>query len=58
MSFPIHDWQFWAVTGIFAAAALWLARGFLPFPGSKRRRQRRRTTRRATLTVGGRPISK
>ena len=55
MTFPIHDWQFWAATGAFVLAALWLLRGFLP--GSKRRR-RRRSARRATLTVGGKPISK
>lgn len=57
MAFPIHDWQFWVVTGVFVASALWLGRGLLPLPGSKRRRGRR-TARRATLTVGGKPLSK
>lgn len=55
MAFPVHDWQFWVVTGLFALAVLWLLRGVLP--GAKRRRRRRRE-RRATLTVGGRPVSK
>ena len=55
MSFPIHDWQFWVATGLFVLAGLWLCRGLLP--GAKRRR-RRRAARRATLTVGGKPVSK
>jgi hypothetical protein len=55
MSFPVHDWQFWATTGLFILAAAWLLRGLLP--GSKRRRQRR-SARRAMLTVGGKPVSK
>lgn len=54
MSFPIHDWQFWAVTGIFAAAVLWVCRGLLP--GSKARRRKR--GHRATLTLGGKAIGK
>jgi hypothetical protein len=58
MTFPIHDWQFWVTTGVFACAAVWLLRGFLPIPFLKRRRQRRRGTRRATLTVGGKSVTK
>lgn len=52
MSFPWGDWQFWVVTGVFLLAVLWIARGMLP--GSAARRKKR--TRRATLTVGGRPV--
>lgn len=49
MSFPVHDWQFWVVTGLFLAAAGWMGRGLV-------RRSKRRRTKRATLTVGGKPL--
>lgn len=48
--FPVHDWQFWAVTGVFVCAVLWLARGFLPW---KRGGKARGKTTRVSLTVGG-----
>ncbi|MBL8746702.1 MAG: hypothetical protein JNK58_10150 [Phycisphaerae bacterium] len=54
MSFPVHDWQFWAVTVVFLAAVLWVGRGLLP--GSAARRRRR--GRRAMLTLGGKAIDK
>lgn len=58
MTFPLHDWQFWVVTGAALLAALWLLRGILPIPWLKRRRRRRRQSRSATLTVGGKTISR
>jgi hypothetical protein len=50
MTLPIRDPQFWIVTAIALAAALWLFRGFLPG------RKKRQSQRRATLTIGGRPV--
>ena len=52
MNFPTHDWQFWTVTGVFVIALLWLTRGLIPWPGKKRRRG----SRKATLTVAGKPL--
>ena len=49
MNVPLGDWQFWAVTALFALAVLWLARGVLP--GRKKKR-----ARRVRLTVGGRSM--
>lgn len=53
MRFPVDDWQFWAATAIFAGALAWILRSLpIPFVG----RKRNRTRRKATLTVGGKPI--
>jgi hypothetical protein len=30
MSFPVHDWQFWVVTGVAVCALVYLARKLLP----------------------------
>jgi hypothetical protein len=54
VSFPVYDWQFWAVTGVFVAAMVWVFRGALP--GSAKRRKKR--GHRATLTLGGRAVGK
>lgn len=56
--FPVHDWQFWVVSGAAALAAMWLLRGVLPIPWLSRRRRARRGAHRATLTIDRRPISK
>lgn len=58
MSLPTSDWQFWATTAVFAGAVLWLIRGLLPIPALRRRRRRRAGSRRAILTVGGKPVPK
>jgi hypothetical protein len=59
MTLPIHDWQFWVATGIFLFAAAWLLRGVVPIPFlSRRARRRKRGERRATLTVGGKPVDR
>lgn len=50
-AFPVHDWQFWVVTALFLAAVAWLARGIIP-----RLKGRKGASRRATLTVGGKPV--
>lgn len=47
-AFPIDDWQFWAATSIFALAAAFLVRKFVPVVGLRRSR---RTQRRVTLTI-------
>lgn len=52
-SFPVHDWQFWAVTALAAAAASWLLRGLIPVPGLAKSKSK---GRRATLTVDGKPV--
>lgn len=57
-SIPWTDWQFWAVT-LVALGALWfLTRGLWPAPFGTRRRPGQAPTRRATLTVGGKPVGR
>jgi hypothetical protein len=51
MSFPLHDWQFWVVTALAAAAAAWLIRGLLRFILHTRRGKA--PPKRATLTIEG-----
>jgi hypothetical protein len=53
MSLPVHDWQFWAVSGAALVALLWLLRAVLPSRLIPRRWRRRGQERRATLTIGG-----
>lgn len=51
MGLPLHDWQFWVVTlAVLAALAylVWQVVGAI--------RARRGRARRATLTVGGKPV--
>ncbi len=50
-SFPVHDWQFWAVTAVFIAAVAWLGRGVVPALRGKKA-----ASHKATLTVGGKPV--
>jgi hypothetical protein len=57
-AFPVHDWQFWVVTGVALVAALWLLRAILPIPWIQKRRRAKRTQHRATLTVEGRTVAK
>jgi hypothetical protein len=57
MSFPFHDWQFWATTAVFLAAAAWLLREVLPVPVLRRFR-RNRKKRRVNLTIEGRTPEK
>jgi hypothetical protein len=54
MTIPVHDWQFWAVTGAFILALAWLLRGVLPIPILSKRHRRRKSQKRVTLTVDGR----
>ncbi len=49
---PIHDWQFWAVTVIAIAAGAFLLRPLW------RKARGSGKQRRATLTIGGKPIGK
>lgn len=54
---PVSDWQFWAVTLLAAVALFYVLRAVVPdsfWP----RRFRRKGQRRATLTVGGKPVDK
>lgn len=51
---PLGDWQFWAVTSLFALAVLWLLRGSLPVVGKRFRRGRKQ--RRVNITVGGKTV--
>ncbi|MFG0326445.1 MAG: hypothetical protein ACF8SC_04145 [Phycisphaerales bacterium JB037] len=52
---PVHDPEFWVVTAAALAAFVWLCWRITPI---RRLLRRKRTPRgrRATLTVGGRPI--
>jgi hypothetical protein len=45
-TFPVGDWQFWAVSVCALAAVLFLCRGLIP--GKKRKKQREK---RVTLTI-------
>lgn len=45
-TFPVDDWQFWAVSTCALVAGLYLFRGFLPWPKKKRGREKR-----VTLTI-------
>ena len=49
---PVHDWQFWAVTGIAAAAVLYILRAAIP--AKYRPGKRRKGGTAASLTIGGR----
>lgn len=51
MGLPVSDWQFWVVTLLVLAAASYLV---WQVAGAVRARKRR--GRRATLTVGGKPV--
>lgn len=53
MKVPVDDWQFWVVTALVLLAALWIARGLLPG-----RRKNKAQQRRATLTIGGKPVER
>ena len=56
MSLPVGDWQFWAVTAIFAAALAWILRGVLPIPFLSKRHRQRKRERRVNITVGGKSV--
>lgn len=55
MSLPITDWQFWAVTVAAAFAASWLFRGLIGRM-LRRGKARRPASRRAVLTISGKPV--
>jgi hypothetical protein len=50
-SFPITDWQFWAVTLIALAAAAWLLKGIMPIPYLSKRARTKKQSKRVSLTV-------
>lgn len=58
MSFPVGDWQFWAVTAIAVVAFAWLTRNVLPIPVLNRRAKAKKTQKRVTLTIGGKSPGK
>lgn len=51
-----HDWQFWVVTLVCAGALLWRVRGVVRW--GKRNPLHRAPTRKATLTIDRKPVSK
>lgn len=57
-AFPIHDWQFWVVTAIALAAAVWLLKGFIPVPWLSRRLKARKQTKSVALTIEGKAREK
>lgn len=58
MSFPVGDWQFWAVTAIAVVAFAWLTRNVLPIPLLSKRAKAKKTQKRVTLTIGGKSPGK
>jgi len=52
---PVGDWQFWAATLLAVVALTFLLRAALPIRALRGRSSRRRS-RRATLTVDGKPV--
>ena len=57
-AFPIDDWQFWAVTLVFLAAAAWLLKGVLPIPWLTRRAKAKKQTKHVSITVEGKTPEK
>jgi hypothetical protein len=57
-AFPIGDWQFWVVTGVFAVALAWFYRGVLPVPWLRKRLKAKKQTKRVSLTVQGKAPEK
>lgn len=50
-TFPVHDWQFWVVTSLALCAVIFLAWQVIP-----RALGRKGKARKATLTIGGKPV--
>ena len=56
LMFPIHDWQFWVVTGLAIAALVFVLNRVVPtqwLPWKKKPKGRG-----TTLTIEGKPVSK
>lgn len=53
MSVPVDDWQFWVVTALVLIAAAWMTRGLWSGRHKSKGQQRR-----ATLTIGGKPVER
>jgi type VI protein secretion system component VasK len=51
-TFPTHDWQFWVVTALVAIAVLYIVWQIVP-----RAMGRKGKSRKATLTIGGKPVA-
>lgn len=54
MEIPFQDWQFWVASAVALGAVLYILRSVLP----GRRGAARRSERKATLTIGGKPVEK
>ncbi len=57
-TFPVYDWQFWVVTALFLAAAVWLLKGFIPIPWLSKRAKRKKATKHVSLTIDGKSPEK
>ena len=57
-AFPIGDWQFWVVTGVFLVALGWMLRGVLPVPFFSKRARAKKKIKRVSLTVEGKAPGK
>lgn len=53
-TFPVHDWQFWAVTAIALLALAWLLRNILPVPFFSARAKRKKQRKKVGLTISAR----
>lgn len=56
--FPVGDWQFWVATAAVALILGVVAWKVLPIAALRRRRRARAGRTKATLTIGGKPVSK
>jgi len=56
--FPYNDWQFWVATGIVISIIGATAGSMLALPGFAKARKARKGRKKATLTIGGKPMRK
>ena len=56
--FPYTDWQFWVATAIVISIVGVTAGSILALPGFAKARRARRGRKKATLTIGGKPMRK
>ena len=56
--FPYSDWQFWVATAIVVLIVGRTAGSILALPGFAKARKARKGRKKATLTIGGKPMRK
>ena len=58
IGFPVGDWQFWIATGVVTGVICVVLWKVLPIRAIRARRQVKKRRSKATLTIGGKPLSK